>query len=155
MDKLKEAQKAGVVVGLADVAEVVPRLDIDELLLREPDTFNLFLLALQELQNDTNSSKIMGYYQVAGMFFHPLSNNNNANYNSGIHGLPKTFWDGVFAQTKTPNNPNQSGYCVHGTIIFPTWHRPYLAMMEVGCTRTENMESTGLTFLANHLQQDA
>lgn len=23
------------------------------------------------------------------------------------------------------------GYCTHGSILFPTWHRPYLALFEV------------------------
>jgi tyrosinase len=68
MDKLNQAQKDGVVVGLKDVAGVVPRLDVDQLLLQEPDTFNLFLLALQSLQED-DSSNIMGYYQIAGIVY--------------------------------------------------------------------------------------
>ena len=28
-------------------------------------------------------------------------------------------------------DPVVSGYCAHGTETFPTWHRPYLAMLEV------------------------
>ena len=28
-------------------------------------------------------------------------------------------------------NPN-SGYCSHSSVLFPTWHRAYLAMFEVG-----------------------
>jgi hypothetical protein len=41
-----EAQRAGVVLGLPDVdGKPVPRRDVDDLLLNEPDTFNLFLLA--------------------------------------------------------------------------------------------------------------
>lgn len=66
MDKLDQAQRDGVVIGLKDVAGVVSRRDIDWLLLNEPDTFNLFLIALQRLQDEPDSSKIMGYYQIAG-----------------------------------------------------------------------------------------
>ena len=44
---------------------------------------------------------------------------------SGIHGRPFTKWDSVaFA-------PGQSGgYCTHDIGIFPTWHRPYIALYE-------------------------
>ena len=66
MDKLIQAQKDGVVVGLKDVAGIVPRLEIDQLLLERPDTFNLLLLALGELMDDPDASKKMGYYQLAG-----------------------------------------------------------------------------------------
>lgn len=66
MDKLKQAQKDGIVVGLKDLG-VKPRLEIDEVLLHQPDGFNLFLLALDELQKAGNSKDIMSYYQVAGI----------------------------------------------------------------------------------------
>lgn len=42
----------------------------------------------------------------------------------GIHGLPYKAWDGV-------TGTQQNGYCEHGSIIFPLWHRPYLALFEV------------------------
>ncbi|KAF4627308.1 hypothetical protein G7Y89_g10846 [Cudoniella acicularis] len=112
MDALKKAQQDGVVIGLAKVANVAPRLDIDVLLLNEPDTFNLFLLALINIQKK-DPKDIMGYYQIAG-----------------IHGLPKAFWDGVVVPNKEEDNRNMSGYCAHSVLTFPTWHRPYLAMME-------------------------
>ena len=41
----------------------------------------------------------------------------------GIHGLPNTSWE----QAPKPNG----GYCLHGTDLFPTWHRPYVALYEV------------------------
>ena len=66
MENLKQAQIDGVVVGLKDVAGVVPRMDIDLLLLNEPDTFNLFLLALQSLQSNKSSDDKMSYFKVAG-----------------------------------------------------------------------------------------
>ncbi|KAH6664723.1 hypothetical protein B0J14DRAFT_706472 [Halenospora varia] len=112
MEALKKAQQEGVILGLRDVANVIPRLDIDVLLLNEPDTFNLFLLALSSIQTK-KPEEIMGYYQVAG-----------------IHGLPKAFWDGVEVPNKLEDNRDQSGYCAHSVLTFPTWHRPYLAMME-------------------------
>lgn len=44
----------------------------------------------------------------------------------GIHGRPYTPYDGVQATTGNQNN----GYCNHVSILFPTWHRPYLALFE-------------------------
>ncbi|KAL8792906.1 MAG: hypothetical protein Q9195_004483 [Heterodermia aff. obscurata] len=107
---LDEAQRKGIVLGLKDATgQLRERLDIDELLFRHPKTFNLFLLALAELQDETKSNKDkMGWFQIAG-----------------IHGLPLQDWDGVKA-----SSTGKGSYCPHGTILFPTWHRPYLAMME-------------------------
>lgn len=62
-----EAQSAGVVLGLSKVdGSPVPRRDIDDLMLNEPDTFNLFLLALIELKKDSSRDEKMGFYQLAG-----------------------------------------------------------------------------------------
>ncbi|EWC44400.1 hypothetical protein DRE_01226 [Drechslerella stenobrocha 248] len=45
---------------------------------------------------------------------------------AGIHGLPFTGWWGHDTSTGNPN----SGYCTHGSTLFPTWHRPYIALFE-------------------------
>ena len=70
-NNLLKAQKDGVVLGLRDVTGtgVVARLDIAELLLKKPDTFNLFLLALKDLQEDPDATKPMGYFQIAGSWW--------------------------------------------------------------------------------------
>lgn len=47
-------------------------------------------------------------------------------HHQGIHGRPYIPFDNVQA---TPGNA-QSGYCTHTSILFPTWHRPYLALYE-------------------------
>lgn len=69
MDAIRQAQQKGMVLGLKDLSgsSPVPRLEIDELLLKKPDTFNLFLLALDELQGEKKTKDIMGYYQIAGI----------------------------------------------------------------------------------------
>ena len=46
---------------------------------------------------------------------------------SGIHGLPETPWDNVAGI----NNPPWVGYCTHSSVLFPTWHRPYVLLFEV------------------------
>lgn len=51
----------------------------------------------------------------------------------GIHGLPKRAWNNVDHPDKTGEGATETamGYCEHGSFKFPTWHRPYLAMIEV------------------------
>lgn len=44
----------------------------------------------------------------------------------GVHGLPYTAWDNAVGQTT-----QKAGYCTHGSNIFPTWHRAYVALFEV------------------------
>ena len=67
---LIEAHKKGVVVGLKDVAGVVSRLDIDVLLHDYPKTFNLYILAMDELQTKSDVDDLMGYFQIAGRVAH-------------------------------------------------------------------------------------
>ena len=42
----------------------------------------------------------------------------------GVHGRPYIPWDNV-------SGANNEGYCTHSSILFPPWHRPYLALFEV------------------------
>lgn len=54
----------GVVVGMKELTgQVHSRVDIDVLLVSQPDTFNLFLQALAKLQENP---KLLGYYELAG-----------------------------------------------------------------------------------------
>ena len=69
---LDDAQRDGVVIGLSDATgSIVDRVDIDLLLTKEPKTFNLFMIALSELQskglNSHEPKDKMHYFQVAGM----------------------------------------------------------------------------------------
>lgn len=68
MDAILDAHKKGQVLGLRGISPnaPVPRLDIDDLLYNNPNGFNLFLLALQELQLQKSSDR-MSYFQIAGM----------------------------------------------------------------------------------------
>lgn len=45
----------------------------------------------------------------------------------GMHGAPYISWNGVEAAP----GASLSGYCSHSSVLFPTWHRPYLALYEV------------------------
>ena len=72
LQELIEAQNKGIVVGLRDIAGIVPRLDIDVLLHDFPKTFNLFILAFDELQRKSNIDDKMGFFQIAGMKAQPF-----------------------------------------------------------------------------------
>ncbi|KAL2885386.1 Tyrosinase [Ceratocystis lukuohia] len=71
--------------------------------------WNLYLLALSMLQY-TDQDDPLSYYQLAG-----------------IHGIPFQSWNGVEPKSKQTKN---TGYCTHASVLFPTWHRPYLALFE-------------------------
>lgn len=78
MGILDIAHGDGLVVGLEGVSGVLPRTEIDVLLLKHPNIFNLLLIALMELKGEevpweidknfkvTKADK-MSYYQLAGI----------------------------------------------------------------------------------------
>ncbi|KAF3923215.1 Tyrosinase [Dactylellina cionopaga] len=76
----------------------------------QPDTFNLLVLALVELQS-RNSSDPWSWYQIAG-----------------IHGVPFIPWPNP-KDVPAKTNPKM-GYCPHQSILFGTWHRPYMLVLE-------------------------
>lgn len=86
------------------------RQDINVLQSSGP-AFDLYILALQQFVQQNQTSQL-SYYQIAG-----------------IHGLPYIEWDGVSGQY-------QRGYCPHESILFPSWHRPYLALFDVYSLRS-------------------
>ena len=43
----------------------------------------------------------------------------------GIHGQPLVPWD----EDTQPQAPDL-GYCTHNSLLFPTWHRPYVNLFE-------------------------
>jgi hypothetical protein len=63
---IQNAQRNGVVAGLASTGRNLPRLDIDQMLLTQPDTFNLFLLALEKIQSTGTADK-WGWFQLSGV----------------------------------------------------------------------------------------
>ena len=102
-----------------------PREEID-LFITRADTCNLFLLALQALQDNAVQDQPWSWFGI-----------------SSIHGLPYGAWQGVTQNTARSNDQYQAdmiwkswdanqneGYCSHASVLFPSWHRPYLAMIE-------------------------
>ncbi|UNI25054.1 Tyrosinase [Purpureocillium takamizusanense] len=70
--------------------------------------WDLFILSMSMFQT-ADQQDPLSYYQV-----------------TGIHGVPFVSWNGVEASS----GASQSGYCPHNSVLFPTWHRPYLALYE-------------------------
>ena len=67
LDDLRAAHEKGIVLGLSAVSDIIERQDIDKLLYNDKDVFNIFLLALAELQREDKVNEKMGYFQIAGM----------------------------------------------------------------------------------------
>jgi hypothetical protein len=70
----------------------------------------------------------------------------------GIHGRPFIEWGGVTGQY-------DAGYCAHGSVLFPMWHRPYLALFEVShpsnsflALETEHPSANLMGSCSSHLQ---
>ena len=102
---------------------VYPRLEIRELE-RRRDQFNLYLLGLQRFQQVSQDDEF-SYFKIAGKCC-TARYQAKADLLTGIHGRPFTAWAGV-----EKNPEGKMGYCRHSSNIFPTWHRPYLALIEV------------------------
>ena len=95
---------------------------IDRLKMRR-DVFLLAYSAVQALGPDDRWS----YYQIAG-----------------IHGLPHAPYDGDQGEWDAFNNEWWGGYCQHGTPLFPTWHRPYMMLMEQSIIRQAKLLASTL-----------
>ncbi|KAJ2894577.1 Tyrosinase [Zalerion maritima] len=114
---LRDAQSRGLTVGVVPTTgKPALRLEIDDFI-QDTELANLYFLALEAFQSKGVNNKPFSYHEI-----------------SGIHGQPYRAWDGVnsadFERTGSTNRT--SGYCSHGSVIFPTWHRAYLAMFEQG-----------------------
>ncbi|EFI28136.1 tyrosinase [Coprinopsis cinerea okayama7 len=88
------------------------RREINDLV-RDEKQFSLYVQALQRMYTGNPQTFPTSFFQIAG-----------------IHGLPYVPWGG--STGTAPFNPatQWGGYCVHGSVLFPTWHRPYMALFE-------------------------
>ena len=118
MEEARKQALNGVVVGIgALTGETTPRIryDIDVMMRDQAETFNLFLIALSRYRK-IKASLVTSRSLVRSVSHQPSA---FANHLKGIHGLPTTTWDSV--QKKIQDR--FSGYCAHGVMAFPTWHR--------------------------------
>ncbi|KAL1844252.1 hypothetical protein VTJ49DRAFT_2309 [Mycothermus thermophilus] len=107
--KRQLSRGAAIVVQGARVgSEIAVRQEIRQLE-QDPELWTLYILALSMLQF-TDQSEPTSYYGLAG-----------------IHGMPHETWGGV---NPAPGSED-IGYCAHSSVLFPTWHRPYMALYEM------------------------
>ncbi|CAK5268986.1 unnamed protein product [Mycena citricolor] len=92
-------------------ADAPNRLEINELIKSE-EQFSLYIQALASMFSD-NQAGVTSFFQIAG-----------------IHGLPYVQWNESGSTESPPPDLQWGGYCTHGSTLFPTWHRPYVALFE-------------------------
>ncbi|KAF9465388.1 common central domain of tyrosinase-domain-containing protein [Collybia nuda] len=100
------------VTGSSATGEVYPRLEIQDLV-KKREQFSLFIQAWLNIR-DPNSKNVPVAAQHVQI--------------GGIHGLPYENWPGDPAGKQV--DANWQGYCNHGSVLFPTWHRPYIMLLE-------------------------
>ncbi|KAK4552374.1 hypothetical protein LTR86_010388 [Recurvomyces mirabilis] len=88
---------------------VQTRLEISDLAANRPQQWTLFIRAMQELQRK-NESDVTSYYRIAG-----------------VHGMPRQTWE---TSDQCANCGDADGYCTHDSVLFPAWHRVYVALFE-------------------------
>lgn len=82
------------------------RQEINVLASQGKEMWDLYIQALLAFHN-TSADDPLSYYQIAG-----------------IHGYPKGPWNNI-------GGSGVGGFCMHNSVLFPLWHRPYLALYEV------------------------
>lgn len=103
--KLEKRQAGTAVTGVSS-SRCYNRRNIEVLRTADPDEFNMFCLAMADLQNTGTENSQLSWYGIAG-----------------IHGRPYQAWG-------QPSNGRQMGYCTHSRWHFSLWHRPYVILME-------------------------
>jgi tyrosinase len=108
------------------------RLEINDFVKPEnSDQFSLFIQALSKssfvlhlstsLSIDCRTSDVLyGTDQQESLSHFGLG---------GIHGIPYQAWEGAGGNEPVEGR-EFGGYCTHGSVVFPTWHRPYVSLYE-------------------------
>lgn len=106
---LEERQSGVVITSGAGGSTVYPRLEIRQMKNTRPNQYTLLVLALEQWKA-TAQSTTTGYWGI-----------------SSIHGVPRQNYNNV-PQCSTCTDAD--GYCPHDSILFPAWHRVYVALFE-------------------------
>ena len=98
----------------------------------------LYLEGLKRFQH-VSKDEPLSYYQIAGKLLCYLIFQTDF---KGIHGLPYVNWPDPKNHEDIPRVGNDfEGFCTHSSILFLTWHRPYLSLFEVCESPKFNMVS--------------
>ena len=149
IQELRAAQAAGLVIGTVVRPYIIPdhwpRKEIDEFITDAP-VCNLFLLALERLQQMDDNDP-WSYFGISTIHGRPFTAWNGITQATAIRTAQFPAWDpALFANGNIPNEEDidsrlwnrstqregkkDAGYCSHGSVLFPSWHRPYVTMME-------------------------
>ncbi|EPS96866.1 hypothetical protein FOMPIDRAFT_1018575 [Fomitopsis schrenkii] len=89
------------------------------------------------------------YVQALDVIFkEPFDNDFSWPAIGGIHGMPYVRW-GDSGPVNPPGGDTFGGYCTHGSVLFPTWHRPYVALFE------QSMQAAALRIAAQYTTDKA
>jgi tyrosinase len=106
-----------------------PRLEIATFV--KPDNFRQFSLYIQVLREypfSIDTVPIMTSIIPERMYERQSDDPLSFYQLSGIHGMPYTDWN----HSPSENDIGQKkGYCIHRSSIFGSWHRPYMALLDV------------------------
>ncbi|EWY84513.1 hypothetical protein FOYG_11958 [Fusarium oxysporum NRRL 32931] len=78
---------------------------------KNTDLWNLYLVGLWQFQQVSEEDQL-SYFQIAG-----------------IHGKPYQSWP-LGDKNLESLRQQEAEFCTHSSILFLTWHRPYLALFE-------------------------
>ncbi|KAK1472444.1 hypothetical protein CCUS01_05828 [Colletotrichum cuscutae] len=114
------------------------RMEVRDMIKDHPDQWNLYLLGLERFQNSVPESAPLSFFEIAGKYkflicvnMHQPPNSLAARISACIHGLPYKKWPDRDWNNKMVRVDNDfGGFCTHSSILFLTWHRPYLALFE-------------------------
>ncbi|KAH9940686.1 photo-regulated tyrosinase [Amylocystis lapponica] len=77
---------------------------------KDEKQFSLYIQAFAAM-SDVSQKDLISFFQIGG-----------------IHGLPNVEWNGSGSDKSA--STEWGGYCTHGSVLFPTWHRAYMALFE-------------------------
>ncbi|KAJ6568747.1 tyrosinase [Mycena capillaripes] len=99
------------------------------------DQFSLYIQALQHIYGQ-NQQDVDAFFSI-----------------SAIHGLPYQPWNGSGEQPV--DDQGWEGYCTHGNVLFPTFHRPYVFLFEQALQRAAIQIASTYTVDQARFQQAA
>lgn len=102
-------RQSGIVVTTGATGNIYPRTEVRTLKDTKPNQWILFILALSQWQTQSQGSAT-SYFGI-----------------SSIHGVPRVNYNGV---GQCSSCGGSDGYCTHDSILFPAWHRAYVALFE-------------------------
>ncbi|KAF2210376.1 hypothetical protein CERZMDRAFT_69382 [Cercospora zeae-maydis SCOH1-5] len=98
-------------VGGVASQNVRPRLEVRQLRNQQPDQWTIFLVALNRwMTTPKEQSGDRSFFNIAS-----------------IHGVPRQNYANV---GQCSSCQGADGYCTHDSILFPGWHRAYMALFE-------------------------